>query len=585
MSFVVNRSLLNPKFDGYKLSSLDHARSITPITLPAPGISQSTVPVGGRMSFQEVQSRVRWNHLAAGCDGAPSNGYATLGYIDKEGVFTAILINKVRVILSCYSICLKSLSDSQQTSLETQFYSLFEIPQAIQNSTSEKEYPVAISLSTDIWVLSDGSGRMYVIRTSSPPTSATLLSSSEITFNNALVSCRLHSAVLQDNYIVLLISSRVETNRTSTGKTTISFELAALRVPISSPSQDPVQAELLWRKQGSDIPSYVNTQAGNFLVCASGTFSDSTMPAPDQMEGVETKSSLKTDTQPTTKPPPYSWTQTSEGLTVAFPLPSNTPKSHIHVTIGPKHLSVLIRDILTVEDSDDEKERSFPLPKYAMKELWDQVDRDNSLWTWDKEGERTVGMLTLHLEKKHEGTKWPHVFAREGTSSNDPEVPETVDPSEMYKIREALEKYTVDLQSGEGGGELPSLAQGEMDPAVDTEVGRKATVSYFDILTGEELAPNSSYHEILSFPLPLPQYLDGQDEESQEEVMMNRSLTIKTGIDGPLFTGPIVPQADIWTHISTFPALAFVLASKRDTRFIFHVCVFNINVIVFKLTT
>jgi hypothetical protein len=569
MSFVLNRSLLNPKFDGYKLSTLDHARSVTPITLPARGISQSTVPASGRMSFHEVQSRVRWNHLALGCDSAPSNGYATLGYIDKEGVFTAILINKVRLILSSHSICLNSLSNSQQTSLETQFYSLFEIPQEIQASTSEREYPAAISLSTDIWVLSDGSGRMYVIRTSSPPASAALLSSAEITFNNALVSCRLHSAVLQDNYIVLLISSRGETTRTSTRKIPISFELAALRVPISSSSQDPVQAELLWRKQGSDIPSYVNAQAGNFLVCASGTFSDSALPAPDQMESA--RNSLNTDTQPTTKPPPYSWTQTSESLTVAFPLPSNTPKSHIHVTIGPKHLSVLIKDIITIDDSDDEKESSFPFPKYAMKELWDQVDRDSSVWTWDKEGERTVGLLTLHLEKKYEGTKWPHVFAREGSSSNDPEVPETVDPSEMYKIREALEKYTADLQNGDGGGELPSLAQGEMDPTVDTEVGRKATVSYFDILTGEELAPNSSYHEILSFPLPIPQYLDGQDEDSQEEVMVTRSLTIKTGIDGPLFTAPILPQADTWTHISTFPALAFVLASKRDTRFIFHV--------------
>lgn len=210
-----------------------------------------------------------------------------------------------------------------------------------------------------------------------------------------------------------------------------------------------------------------------------------------------------------------------------------------------------------------------------MKELWDQVDRESSLWTWDKEGERTVGILTLYLEKKHEGTKWPQLFAREGTSTDDPEITETVDPSELYNIREALEKYTSDLQSGtraEGVGELPSLAQGEMDPTVDTEVGRRITVSYFDVLTGEELAPNSAWHEVLSFPLPVSASSDEQID-GEEEVLMGRSLTIKAGIDGPLFSGPILPQADIWTHVSTFPALAFVLASKRDTRFTFHVSI------------
>ncbi|KAG8814430.1 hypothetical protein FRC17_001130 [Serendipita sp. 399] len=196
-----------------------------------------------------------------------------------------------------------------------------------------------------------------------------------------------------------------------------------------------------------------------------------------------------------------------------------------------------------------------------MKELWDDVDKDSSLWTWDKEGERAVGLLTLHLEKKHEGTKWPHVFAKQASSTNEDDVPETVDPSEMWKIREALEKYTSE-PSSDTRTEMPSLASGEMDPSVDAEVGRRLTMSYFDIFTGEMLARNTSFEEVLALPL--------QHELSERSGINPRSLAIKRGIDGPLFNGPILPSVDLWEHVSTFPALAFVLASKRDTRFVYH---------------
>lgn len=318
-------------------------------------------------------------------------------------------------------------------------------------------------------------------------------------------------------------------------------------------------------------------RAGNFLVCAGSTFSD---PEPqstsidvqqhDITKAIESTDVVAKEKQPTTKPPPYSWTQSSDSVTIAFPLPSNTLKSHIHVTIAPKHLSILIKDLLDINSDSDEADEppkeTFPLPRYAMKELWEYVDVVNSLWTWDKEGGRTVGLLTLHLEKRHEGVKWAHVFSREGTSENDPEVPETVDPSELANIREALEKYTSELQEGTAGS-LPSLAQGEMDPSVDTEVGRRSTVSAFDVMTGDEVAPNTAFAEVLSFPLPV----DATRAVGIVSEVNTYSLTIKSGIDGPLFAGPVLPNVDAWEHVSTFPAMGFVLASKRDKKFIFHV--------------
>jgi hypothetical protein len=106
MSFNVKRSLLNPKFDGYKLSSISDRDCVSTVSLPAQGLSQSTVSVKSHLYFQEVQSRVRHNHLAVAIDSAVSSPIATFAYIDKEMVFTSVLIDQVRIMVSLYSIAL-----------------------------------------------------------------------------------------------------------------------------------------------------------------------------------------------------------------------------------------------------------------------------------------------------------------------------------------------------------------------------------------------------------------------------------------------------------------------------------------------
>lgn len=62
--FSPNRSLLNPKFEGYKLDPISQEDAVIRHELPYK-ISQSTVSVDrSPMSMQEVQSRITHNHLA-----------------------------------------------------------------------------------------------------------------------------------------------------------------------------------------------------------------------------------------------------------------------------------------------------------------------------------------------------------------------------------------------------------------------------------------------------------------------------------------------------------------------------------------
>ena len=430
--------------------------------------------------------------------------------------------------------------------------------------------------------MSDGTGRIYLLRTTADPSSSNqLIATAEITADDTLIPFRLHSASLEGPSIRFLISHRTPgATVVESSKSKTTFDLAAYSIPLPNPQPTTTQVTplLLWKKRGPDIPSYVALQDNLWLVATSSPYRDIETPAPAPTPFALSPSEIapipraneNLDNDSAKPPPPYSWTQTSDSLTVVFPLPSSTPKSHIHVNISPKYLTVLIQN-------EDPGASLVPLPRFAMRELWGTVDRSTSLWTWDKEGDRpsapgqprTVGLLTLHLEKAHEGTKWPHVFALAGKGTEDAieEVPETIDPSEMYKIRESLEKYTAALSSGEDpsglglGSGMPSLAQGEMDESVDESVGRHAVHMWFSVLDGVEApTPFVAGGEVLALSLPVA-----------GEVQQRIAMVMRNTIDGLLYEAPVLPEIDGWVHLATFPALAFVLASKRDTKFVFHV--------------
>jgi hypothetical protein len=85
--FEPERSLLNPMFEGYKLDAMDQEKVITRYPLPYT-LNQSTVAGKSPLSFQEVQSRIRHNHLVVG-----PNGRSV--YVDSEMRVIAVDIDIV----------------------------------------------------------------------------------------------------------------------------------------------------------------------------------------------------------------------------------------------------------------------------------------------------------------------------------------------------------------------------------------------------------------------------------------------------------------------------------------------------------
>ncbi|KAF8606966.1 hypothetical protein BDV93DRAFT_488925 [Ceratobasidium sp. AG-I] len=536
-AFSPNSSLLNPKFDGYKLKLLEQTTCVYAFSLPAPGASQSTVSTRRIVPFTEVSARIKHNHLRVALDG---EGCV---YIDQNG-----------------GVVYVRLSENQTPT----FRMIFEIPQEISQSASEfREYPVVLPLTLDRWLVSDGHGRFYTfIQTSTSSAPADSQSNFELVDDaGSLVPCRLLHVRETEGRIAALVTRRAKADNSasdSNAKSAPAYNLVALNL-------DPETNTLveLWTVTGPALPADVqfDSATNSYIVSSASVFATSQAPEvaspapkPDEIAPIPRANENLDSTPDPGAPPihPYSWTQTDDSVTIMFPLPSSTTTSAIRITIARLHLTL---SILTSAPS------AIPLPKYAQCAWWGDVDHGASLWTWERapdERQGNVGLLTLHLEKKHAGTRWSHIFA---PSTGEPEVPETLDPSELASIRESLEKYTAELSSAEGRGAMPSLANPDADEELDApgQVGQRVAVARVHALSGH-LTIDQREASVLSTPLPIAHPEDRAP-----------SLVVRRDIDGLLFEAQrTTPESSPWTHVSTFSALSFVLASKRDTRFVMH---------------
>ncbi|KAH7919587.1 CS-domain-containing protein [Leucogyrophana mollusca] len=561
-TFKPDRSLLNPKFEGYKLDLIAQEDAVVRFNLEHKP-TQSTASGRSPLSFQEVQSRITHNHLVIAGEGRRGL------YIDAE--------HKVIVL---------DLAEDRQ---EPSFRVVYELPRVINSPDVDSvhhEYPSASFLDPNVAFVADGQGALYVLGIPENGL-ANLLGCYELTDPSSTspstsIPFRIHnSAKTSQSYAAVLLSSRhyhdagadssATSSRRVAGKTLSEFDVwaAQLTLPFTKTQNDVGGLDIIWRRRGEDVPIFATYDDSRncYLLIGSSTYrsvsapvAPSYEPSPDEVAPIpRLDENLNVGAALPLKPPPYSWTQTSDSVTVAFPLPATTPKSHIKVSFSQRTLTVHVQGTPSADSAN--------LPHYSLKQLWDGIQPSSSFWTWDREGGHSFGLLTLHLDKQNENTRWMQVFTT-SASGDDVEVPETLDPSELYAIRESLEKYTAALRDGEDasglglGRGVPALAQGEMDEEVDSSIGRAA---FFTWVGEEGGTPAWASHPDSPFNL-LSVDLPGSGFDT--------SLVVKNGIDGTLFSlgaATIKDSPATWTHSATYSALAFVLASKRDTRFTYHV--------------
>ena len=86
-----NRSLLNPKFDSYKLDPISSEDTVTRHALKYTA-TQNSVSGWHHFSFQETESRIRHNHLTVSPDGEQAV------YIDADLRVISVQLDQVRVL-------------------------------------------------------------------------------------------------------------------------------------------------------------------------------------------------------------------------------------------------------------------------------------------------------------------------------------------------------------------------------------------------------------------------------------------------------------------------------------------------------
>ncbi|KAF8755187.1 CS domain [Rhizoctonia solani] len=403
------------------------------------------------------------------------------------------------------------------------FRNIFEIPQEVSSIKSDlTEYPVALEISSDRMLVSDGSGRLYLSGTEEVY---------ELTDKSGtLIPCRLLHTRQTETGLEVLITRRGPIPDAAS-KDAQTYELVALRLSSGTLRE-------IWSLLGTSLPADIQYDHASeeYIISSPSPFRPST--APEVLEPTPTK-----DEMAPIPAPGKILIQQVLPMTklLLFHLRTHTlgHKRKIRVTLSKSYLTLHIISSAS----------SIPLPKYAQCPWWAEIDSGASLWTWEHtpdERESKVGILTLHLEKKHTETRWSHVFSQ---SSNEPEVPETLDPSELANIREALEKYTSEM-----AGDMPSLANPDADEELDApgQVGQRVLVMRVGAQTGK-VEVDQREVSLLSSPVSSPK--SGPP-----------SLVVRRDIDGLLFTR----STSHWEHESTYSALSFVLASKRDTRFVLH---------------
>ena len=494
-----------------------------------------------------------------------------------------------------------------------QFNTLLALPQPISTapSTSTRilEYPTASPIDASRWAISDGTGRLYVVRMNENRRSAVIEENYELLeqeIGSDLMPFRMHSVdVLPSGEVIALLSvvgkiagspttGGTASERLNNRSTTIFDFLSVQLLPASSDSSTVTPLDVTWRLRSHDLPSFVTFSpiTKRYIIgSASPLFASLTESSTSAIKlGKQAASeSVTVGGAPITppqeeqieKPPPFSWTQDKESVTVVFAIPSDTPTSSIRATFSRQFLSILVGSAASSLSPSNSKTE---LPRVSHKKMWDAIDPHTSVWTFDRDAEgrdSTYGLLSLHLEKANPGTRWSDVFATSppiedgipslGVADRELEnIHETLDPSELASISESMEKWSQGAvgrgEEGEGGNEQPTSLMGmEIDVEVDGESGRNFVVTWIeDVLSDSPtlIRPHPTIpYALLSTPLPISDSSTRSPDES---------IVVKHDVDGVIFSPPSSPESYLWTHTSTFPALAFVLATKRDAYFVHH---------------
>ncbi|CDZ96777.1 HSP20-like chaperone [Phaffia rhodozyma] len=565
-SFPHNKAFSNPKFESYKLSRSEFTS--TSFAVPGASISQRGVQHGKTpLSVREIQSRIHHDHLAVGYGG-------WMCWVDETWNIWAMKIGET---------------------FEPVFSPVCSLPVPVENDGSQpSEYPSITSVSPTTYLASDGRGRLYPVHVTPSATSlsGTLGPSYEL-LDPSSRELRPFKVewVAGDQKILISSAKRTKLDDDKGWSREAGFDIMLVNFDhddsdeMETDSTSIKELNIMWELHGKDAPIYVSFKSEHFLIGSSEHYSNLHSPSSssdDTLLG-------STDSQPRSEDSQtsFSWTQTSNSITISVPLPQDTPKSHIHISISPKHLTI------SLNSSSSSMNVFPPLPGFDRRAWWDIVRPDESFWQW----EPSEGLLTIELEKTNTQTRWPHLFLPNSTAGvgDMADVEETLSDETRSAIAANLAKFTgpgpsnEELPSELPGG-LSSLLRDDMDlddderedgsgeaAGEDGERGGVGKLVKWSFIGGREEKNDvleATKEEVKVDKLIGAEHVIGSELEwvrtgFRRNDNQGEEILVKYSLDALLFKPPSDFNSP-FTHLKTFPALSFVLSSKRETKYILH---------------
>ncbi|XP_042829001.1 nudC domain-containing protein 1 isoform X3 [Panthera tigris] len=352
-SLRVKRPLLDPRFEGYKLS-----------LEPLPCYQLELDAAVAEVKLRDDQYTLEHMHAFGMYNYLHSDSWYqdSVYYIDNLG-----RVMNLTVMLDT------ALGKPRE---------VFRLPTDL--TTYDNRLCASIHFTSSTWVtLSDGTGRLYLIGTGERGNSAS--EKWEIMFNEELGNpfIIIHSISLMnaEEHSITTLLLRIEKEELDMKGS--GFYVSLEWVTISKKNKDNKKYEIIKRDtlRGKSVPHYAAIEPdGKGLMIVSYKSFTFVHVGQDLEENKNENLSEKI------KEPLYYWQQTEDDLTVTIQLPEGSSKEDIQVQFLPDHINIVLKG-----------------QRFLEGNLYSSIDQDSSTWMIKDNS------LEIFLIKKNEGLTWPEL--------------------------------------------------------------------------------------------------------------------------------------------------------------------------------
>ncbi|XP_040210789.1 nudC domain-containing protein 1 [Rana temporaria] len=416
-SLRVNRQLLDPKFESYKLS-LD--------PLPCYGVDLEAAVAEVKLrddqyTLDHMQAYGMYNYLH-------SNPWCSdsVFYVDQLGRIMNLAV---------------TLDSALGKPIE-----VFRFPSDL--SAYDRRLCSSIHFTSTNWVtLSDGTGTLYLVHIAKADHPA---GKWDLRFNQELGDpfIVLHSILFAQEGVQIIDVLLLNVEKDDLDVKGSGFHVSLEWISIALPNQDECKCEILKRRKlhGKSVPHYaaIEPDGNGLMIISYKPFkffgNEQNQAEEESMEQEEKKDHL------------YVWQQTEDNVTLTIALPDGTTNDDIKIHFAPSHITVSLK----------EQKPFLKGPLYSV------IDHESS--TWVLKDERRVEVT---LTKKDIGSMWTEVII------GDKQGEFIADPAQCAAIAEQLMHLTSEDLNPDPDGDKPPCNPQELEEC-DVSLEDCATLCRFD---------------------------------------------------------------------------------------------------------